>query len=83
MSTIPDHNSHDRRIQINQVGSWSTMFRYSTERGHTEQVILEAAEELASWDTNAAPMRVLNRLGAIVATWTVKDGWTHFDQVAA
>jgi len=76
MPTLPDHSSHNRRIQINQAGSWASMFRFTENAGNQRDLahILEAAEVLACWD-GGARLRVIDGEGKVLRYWSMQDGW--------
>jgi hypothetical protein len=71
-ATMPDHSSHNRRLQINQVGSWSNLVRF-TDRG--DSAVLPEILHHACMLAIEPRLRILDRDGHVISTWTFKGGW--------
>lgn len=80
MGKLPEHSSHNRRIQINQAGAWGNMLRFregwpEVSRQHVKD-IEAAAVDLACLAGDGVTLRVVDEHGTVLRYWSVEAGWT-------
>lgn len=78
MEKLPEHSSHNRRMQINQAGAWGNMLRFTEGPAVSRQEIKDiedAAVELACLAEDGTTLRVVDHEGKVLRAWSLQDGW--------